>query len=303
MKAAALPAAVLIAAASGAGCSIKKLAVNKLGDAIAGAGATYASDDDPELVREALPFALKLIESLLAETPRHAGLLTAAASGFTQYAYAYVQQDADEAADENYYRSEELRTRARKLYLRARDYGLRGLSLAHEGFADSIRTNPEAAASGMTGKDVPLLYWTAASWGLAITVSKDDPDLIADVPSVEAMVRRALALDEGYQKGALHEFMISFEGGRSEAMGGSLERARRHFEKAVAESEGLRASPFVAYAETVSVANQDRAEFVSMLKRATEVDPDAEPEARLVNLVMQRRARWLMGRADLLFLE
>jgi len=303
MKAAALPAAILVAAAAGSGCSIRKLAVNKLGDAIAGAGATYASDDDPELVREALPFALKLIESLLAETPRHEGLLTAAASGFTQYAYAYVQQDADQAADEDYYRSEELQARARKLYLRARDYGLRGIEVSHEGFGEKIRTTPEAATAGMKMSDVPLLYWTAASWGLAITVSKDDPDLIADVPSVEAMIREALALDEGWDRGAIHEFMISFEGGRSEAMGGSLAKARRHFERAVELSGGLKASPFVTYAETVCVANQNRAEFVSMLTRATEVDADVAPQYRLANLVMQRRARWLLERADLLFAE
>lgn len=303
MKAAALPAALLLATAAGSGCSIKKLAVNKLGDAIAGAGTTYARDDDPELVREALPFALKLIESLLAETPRHEGLLTAAAGGFTQYAYAYVQQDADEAADEDYYRSEELRARARKLYLRARDYGLRGLELSHEGFGEAIRKEPAGAAAGMSAEEVPLLYWTAAAWGLAIAVSKDDPDLIADIPSVEAMIRRALALDESYEKGALHEFMISFEGGRSEAMGGSLSEARKHYERAVELSSGLKASPYVTYAETVSVANQDRAEFVSMLERAAEVDPGAAPEYRLANLVMQRRARWLLGRADLLFAE
>jgi hypothetical protein len=37
-----------------------------------------------------------VIESVLAETPRHAPLLTAAAAGFVKYTYAFVQQDADE---------------------------------------------------------------------------------------------------------------------------------------------------------------------------------------------------------------
>jgi len=44
----------------------------------------FASDDDPELVREAVPFSLKLIESLLEQSPQHRGLLYAASSGFTQ---------------------------------------------------------------------------------------------------------------------------------------------------------------------------------------------------------------------------
>lgn len=59
------------------GCAVKKIAVNKLGDAIASGGQVYASDDDPELIPEAVPCSLKLIESLLAETPQHRGLLLA----------------------------------------------------------------------------------------------------------------------------------------------------------------------------------------------------------------------------------
>ena len=39
------------------------------GDALAGTGSTFASDDDPELVGEAVPFGLKTMESLLAESP------------------------------------------------------------------------------------------------------------------------------------------------------------------------------------------------------------------------------------------
>ena len=80
----------------GPGCSFRRMAVNKLGDALASGGTTFASDDDPELVKAAVPFSLKLMESLLAESPRHEGLLFATASGFTEYGYAFVQEDADE---------------------------------------------------------------------------------------------------------------------------------------------------------------------------------------------------------------
>ncbi|HEY9175795.1 MAG TPA: TRAP transporter TatT component family protein, partial [Verrucomicrobiae bacterium] len=110
-----------------AGCSVKRMAVNKLGDALAGGGVTFASDDDPELVKAAVPFSLKLMESLLAESPKHDGLLFAASSGFTQYAYAFVQQEADEVEGDDLARATAMRDRARRLYLRARNYGLRGL--------------------------------------------------------------------------------------------------------------------------------------------------------------------------------
>src|ERR1043165_7225484 len=86
-------AAMLLLLLTAPGCSIKRMAVNKLGDALAGGGTTFASDDDPALIKAAVPFSLKLMESLLNESPNHKGLLFATTSGFTQYGYAFVQQD------------------------------------------------------------------------------------------------------------------------------------------------------------------------------------------------------------------
>src|SRR5215510_297980 len=108
------------------GC-IRRFAINRLGDALASSGAVFSSDDDPELIEAAAPFSLKLIESLLAEAPNHTGLLLAGSRGFTQYAYAFVQEHAEEIESENLSKAKAQQTRARNLYLRARDYGLRGL--------------------------------------------------------------------------------------------------------------------------------------------------------------------------------
>jgi len=66
-----------------ASCSVKRVAINKLGDSPAGSGTTCAADNDPEFIGQASPFSLKLVEALLAESPRHRGLLFAAASGVT----------------------------------------------------------------------------------------------------------------------------------------------------------------------------------------------------------------------------
>ena len=285
------------------GCSVKKLAVNKLGDALAEAGTTYASDDDPELVRQALPFGLKTIESLLETSPSHRGLLLAAASGFTQYAYAFVQQDADEAEDVDLAAATAARRRAKRLYVRARDYGLRGLEVAHTGMGRSLRSDAANALAPATARDVPLLYWTAAAWGGAVANGKDDLDLVADLPIVEALAQRALALDPGWDAGAIHELLIALDGSRDESAGGSPKRAREHFDAAVQLSRGGRAAPYVSTAEILSVQSQNRAEFESLLARALEIDPDAHPEWRLANLVAQRRARWLLGRREILFLE
>ncbi len=283
------------------GC-VRRFAINKLGDALAGSGTVFSSDGDPDLIQSAAPFSLKLIESLLAESPRHSGLLLAGSRGFTQYAYAFVQEDADELEDQDLARAAALKARARGLYLRGRDYGLRGLESRHAGFSKSVRENP-GAVSAATKNDVALLYWTAASWAAAISVSKDKPELIADQPLVEAMIDRALALDDTFESGAIHSFLISYEPSRLAGTGDPLERSRQHFERAVALSDGKLASPLVSLAETVCIQNQNRPEFESLLRRALAIDPDLRPEWRLENLVMQRRARWLLSRADQLILQ
>jgi predicted anti-sigma-YlaC factor YlaD len=285
------------------GCSIKKIAIKKLGDALAQSGTTFSSDNDPELVKDALPFSLKLIESLLAEGPRHKGLLLAASSGFTQYAYAFIKEEADETEPENFAASSAMRARARGLFLRARDYGLRGLEVSHPGFSAALNKDPLSAVKLTKAADVPLLYWTAASWGLAITLSKNEPALIVDQPVVEALVDRALELNEAYDEGAIHSFLISYEPVRQGAPGDPLERARKHFDRAFALSSGHQAGPLVTLAESVSIAKRDRVEFQSLLERALAVDVNAKPEYRLSNLVMQRRARWLLLRIDELFLS
>jgi predicted anti-sigma-YlaC factor YlaD len=286
----------------GAGCSINRLAVNRLGDALAGGGVTFAVDDDPELVQAAVPFSLKLMESLLAESPEHEGLLLAAASGFTQYAYAFVQQEADEVEGDNLARSTALRARARRLYLRARNYGLRGLEAGHEGFRAKLCAAPREAVRLASRQDVPLLYWTAASWAAAISLSKDDPAMIGEIPQVEALMDRALALDEGFGQGSIHSFFITYEMARSGAPGDPAARARRHFERAMALARGTQAAPLVSFAEAVCVQKQELQEFDELLQRALKINPDAHPETRLTNLVMQRRARWLLARRDELFL-
>jgi hypothetical protein len=134
-------------------------------------------------------------------------------------------------------------------------------------------------------------------------VSKDDPALISDQLLVEALIDRALALDEGFGQGALHNFLITYEMSRPGAAGDAAARSRRHFERAMALADNKLASPLVSLAESVCVLKQQRAEFESLLQRALALNPDAAPAFRLQNLVAQRRARWLLGRIDELFLS
>src|SRR5438477_4243157 len=297
-------ALLLVVVTAGTGCSVKKFAISRQGDSLASQStSSFATDDDPELVGDALHFALKLMKGLLDQVPKHRGLLFATSSGFTQYSYVWVQQPADEVEQQDVERAKSMRLRARKLYLRARDYGIRGLEVKHRGFGTELRRDPKVAVRVARRKDVPLLYWTAASWGAAISVSKDDPELVADHPIVEALIDRGLQLDPDFDDGAIHGFLISYESARQGAKGDFAARSREHFDLQVELTGGQLASPYVSLAETVSISKQDRAEFESLMKRALAIDPNTKPEWRLSNIVMQRRARWLLSREDDLFLS
>lgn len=293
---------VVLLAGGMTACSVNRLAVNKLGDALASGGGTFASDDDPELVKAAVPFSLKLMESMLGESPEHRGLLLAASSGFTQYAYAFVQAEADEREATDFAAAQAGRERAKRLYLRARDYGLRGLEVRQKGGRAALTTDPRGAVRRFTKADAPQLYWTAAAWAAAIALAKDDPALIAEIPQMEALIDRAAELDADWGEGAIHGFLITYEMSRQGVAGDAAARSRAHFERAVVLAAGKQAAPFVNFAEAVCVEQQDFAQFESLLQRALAIDADAHPEQRLVNVVMQRRARWLLSRKDDLFL-
>ncbi len=280
-------------------CSVKRTAVNMIGDALAGGSGVYASDGDPELIREAIPFGLKTYESLLEVSPEHRGLLLASASGFTGYAYL-LQDEADRLDAVDLARARALRARASKLYLRGRDHALGGLAVSHDGFTAGLYGDRAAVLARTTEADVPFLYWAGAAWAGALSAAKHDLTLIAELPIAGALVARALELDETYDHGTLHEFFISYEGGRP---GGNAEKARGHYRRALELSRGTRASAHLALAEAVAVRDQDLREFRRLLDAALAVDPDQVPELRLVNTIARRRAQWLRSRISDLFVE
>jgi len=281
------------------GCSIKRLAVDVVGDALTGDSDVYSTDDDPELVREAIPFGLKTYESLLATSPDHRGLLLSTAKGFTAYAYL-LQDEADRMDEQDLSRARLLRARAKGLYLRGRQYAIRGLELSRPGFEARLRRDPDATLAQTSEREVPFLYWAALSWAGALSVGADDLALVSDIPLFGALARRVVVLDEGYEGGAAHEFLLSYEARRP---GGNAALAREHFRRALALAHVPRASLYVTLAESLSIPEQNLPEFTELLTTALAVDLNREPNLRLANVVAQRRARWLLTHTPDLFLE
>lgn len=290
---------VVVLAVVISGCSPKKMGISRMADALTSTASAFTRDNDPEFVRQAAPSTLKMVEMLLEESPTHAGLLMTACSGFTQYAYAFLQADAD-ASDPASATAKELKARGSAMYDRARGYCLRALELRHAGVGRALQGDAKAALASMGVADVPALYWTGVAWGGALTLADNQFARIGELATVRALFSRALQLDDTWDGGAIHEAMIAVES-LPVLLGGSAARAKQHFDRAVALSNGQSAFAYVAMATGVAQPAKDRREFERLLTAAIAIDVTKRPSLRLANLIAQRRARYLLSQVNRLF--
>jgi len=291
---------VMILLGAAWGCAPRTIAANRMADALSATARSYTTDNDIELVRAAAPSTLKLVEMMLDQAPQHQGLLSTACSGFTQYAYGFLQIDAEMVEPADRAAAAALNDRALKMYARARGYCLRLLDASHRGFSDELKKNAQSALGRAVRADVPALFWLAVAWGGEVSLASNQLLRLPDLVTIRAILARTLALDESWDRGTLHEAMITFDG-MPALLGGSADRAGKHFQRAVELSQGQSAFAYVSMASSVSQPARDRAGFERHLKAALAVDVDRDPSRRLANLIAQKRARFLLSRANALF--
>ncbi len=295
---------VLIAVvAATAACSPATMGMNRMAAALSATAAAYARDDDPEFVRTGAPATLKMVEMMLDSQPSHPGLLLTGCNGFTQYAYAFLQVESEMLAGSNATESAALRDRAVRMYGRARRYCIRELGTRHAPLRAALERDPARALpllESTTRADVPALFWAGAAWAGELSLAPNQLLRLGEVALVRALLTRALALDESWSDGTIHEAMIAVEG-LPALVGGSPARAREHFERAVTLAAGQSAFAYVTLATSVALPAKDRAEFGKLLKQALAIDVSTRPQIRLANLIAQRRARFLLANAERLF--
>jgi predicted anti-sigma-YlaC factor YlaD len=307
MKARVVVIPILVMAVLLGSCSIQEMAMDSVADMLGGSaagGSAFTRDDDPKLVGDALPFAMKLYETLLDSSPDHPGLLMATGQLFVMYSNAYVQTPADMLPEWEYEKQEEMYARAKSLYLRGRNYLFRGIEANHPGFLEALETGElEPILVEMTEEDVPFLYWAAAGWFAAIAINVFDLEMTLQIPKAKGLMDRAYELDPDFGNGTIDDFYILFYASMPADMGGSVEKARYHFDRAVELSGGTNPSPYLSLATTLAIADQDVEEFIDLLTTALEIDVDEDPDNRLANVIAQQKARWYLENIDRFFLE
>jgi predicted anti-sigma-YlaC factor YlaD len=288
-----------------ASCSFNKLVINKVSDALTGEGSNevFTGDSDPRLVGDALPFAIKMYESLLAQNPDHQGLLLTTGSLFIMYANAFVQGPAEMLPADDFEERDALKLRAKSFYIRGKDTLYSALDKKYPGFSTATVQDGtlEAILKKCKKDDVGLLYWAAAGSLLAYSIDVFDFELGEKIPELGAMVKRAYELDPDYNGAALDEFYILFYASLPESLGGDKEKAELHFRRALEKTRGNSAGAYVSYAQTICVPAQDYDSFRENLEKALAVDVNVDTTTRLVNIISQQKARYLLDTAYIFF--
>lgn len=284
---------VLVMALSLSACVPRQLLVNGAADALTAQG--QAVEEDIGLAREASAFYLKLSESLLRQSPGHLALAESVASGFTQYAYAFVASDAERMMNTDAKAAHQLNERARRLYLRAHRHAMAALTRSNPGLMASLAKPSATQHTLLQPEQVGVAYWAAASWGAYIALSKDDPDAVADLPLAVRLAEIVWRTSPTFGQGAAASLMGNFEAARP---GGSMAKAAAYFNEAIAAGGGQNPGPLVAKAEAIAQATGDRTTFEALLQKALSV---SATRYDLTSQIMRQRAQWLLDSVDDLF--
>lgn len=291
-------------AVTGCGPLLKRTTVASATEIFQDGQSAYFQEGDLQLAEQALASHLKLLEVLIQASPDNADLLVQASQGFGAYTFAFVEDKIAKSHADPQQQSMH-RERARRLYLRGRDYGLRALALRHEALTAALTADLptlQDMLNSLATEDVPSLFWATYGWAGAINVSRDRPEMVGDLPRVVAMMHRALELDEAYFHAGPHVFFGVYYAARSPALGGSPSQAKFHLDRALDLTKGDSLLVYLFIADPYAVQIQDRALFEARLQAILDAPEDLAPEQRLMNQVAKVRARVLLERMNELFL-
>lgn len=284
----AMLASVILAVPIFSGCSTDRLVARGASPLIERGVSAMNRETDIELARASIPATLKMLETLLLLDPENATYRAQAAMGFYGYALGFVEPTDPE--------------RARDLYRRALDHAL--LALESAGVSRSMLDGDpavlEQALAKLDVRALPGLFWTASAWGKWIELQLDDPARLAELPRVEALMGRVLALDESYYYGGAHLFFGAYYGGRAPMFGGDFARAARHFDRVAELNQGQLLWVEVYRARYLLHQMGERDAFHATLRRVIET-VDTDPELNLANALARQAAAALLAREEELF--
>jgi hypothetical protein len=306
----ALPVLAFALALAGSGCSMTDIAAGSTVTIIGQAWPAIERYQDPDLAEQAIPASIATMDGLLEIRPKDTQLRLMLAQSYGSYAFGFLEDHMEEAlANDDDKAGERFGKRAGLAYLRGRDLALGNLTLWEDddgGAEGHVKKGLAAWTEYLkkfddAEKHVPTLFWAAYNWGRYIGVNRDDMNALSDLPFVNALSDRILALDPTFYGYAPHALRAGLIGTAPAQLGGRPEEAKKEFEAAISASHGKNLMYMVLEAQIVAVALQDRALYKRLLTNTLSAPVNLDPDQVLVNQLAKRRAERYLAQIDHLF--
>ncbi len=242
------------------------------------------NQDDPELVREALPAYLLLLDSLVESDPANAATLSAAAQLYAAYGAALVDDPE----------------RAKILTRRARLYGQSALCAAESNTCGMDELDFDAyqqVIAEVGARDVEALYSYSLGSLAWIRAHSDDYNALADLPNVEAALQRVMELEPGDLAPSTSMYLGILNTLRPEALGGKPEEGRDWFIQGIDLSGGRDLAIKVEYARSYARLVYDRELHDRLLNEVLAAEVE-QPDLTLFNILAREQAQQLLDSAD-----
>lgn len=283
-------------------CSIKSIAVEQMGELVASGVPAFEKDEDLQLVRDAIPSNIKLLEAMLESQPGNGKIPGILSQMYASYAFAFLEADLETPGVGD---KALLKERINRFYQRGIQYGERALIARNKKCEEGLKViaELEKCLNALDKDDVPALYWYGFNVAAFLNRNMNSMAALAQGPKMEKVMDRVLALNEGYNFGSAHLFLMLYYGARPPMMGGNFEKADAHYQaiQKLSGSDFLLGDVFRA--RYVLVQKQDREGFEKELKAvlAKNPDPDKSPQLRLYNSLAKSRAKLYLNSVEDLF--
>ena len=242
-------------------------------------GNAVLNSEDPATVRDGLPSYLLLLDSLALPETADPSTLLAAAKLNSAYAGNFTGDD---------------KLRAGRLSKKAFGYARRAACAQDAPLCAAIEGDPERFASVVaTDTHADLMYILAGSWAGYLQANSEDWGAIADLPKIQSLLERVVALDPAHDTGQAWTYLGVLNSLRPEAIGGKPAEGKRDFEKAIELSGGRNLYAKTLYAEFYARLVFDQELHDRLLNEVLAADPVA-PGFTLTNVLAQDRARKLL---------
>jgi hypothetical protein len=130
-----------------------------------------------------------------------------------------------------------------------------------------------------------------------IRTHSDDWQALANLPRIEAVLARLLAIGDPADAGTVNAYLGILKTLRPPALGGQPDQGRMYFERAIELTGGLDLSVLVDYARSYARLVYDRELHDSLLNQVLAADPRQEGYT-LLNMLAQKQATELLASAN-----